>query len=155
MVRSKSWDCGLEWSSWNGHCCLLCPWWTGLNYLYSIFDLKCFCLLGSDTCFALKSALIGSHKGSCHFYNTSGISFWLLHVIRYIFCYAVALHPYFFDQIISFIERNKLTCKTKQKTSTIKRKSLDFRCFNQTNFLNDLIDVTLYLRSFSFLSYWV
>jgi hypothetical protein len=76
--------------------------------------------------------------------HTLCISFWLFHVIPCIFCYAVALHPYFFDQIISFFERNKLTCKTK-KRSPIKRKSLDFRCFNQTNFLSDLIDVTLYI----------
>lgn len=83
MEHSWSSSCWLEWSAWDGHCCLLYSGWSGILgfVLLRVFRrLNDHFVIGGilnleGFCFGLylKGALVGSYKGSCRLYNTSGI----------------------------------------------------------------------------------
>ena len=70
MEHSWSTSCRLGWFTWDGHCCLLYTWWSGWLKIYkSLIFRSQF----NNIFWSLQGALVGTYKGRCHLYNTSGI----------------------------------------------------------------------------------
>jgi hypothetical protein len=88
----------------------------------------------------LKSALIGSHKGSCHIYDTSGTS---LHLYQIIIC------PYFFFGLVlpflllffpdnRLLQKKQIDLQNKKKKSS-QKKITGFQVLSRNKFVYALL----------------